>query len=369
MNQLKDTWFAERGFTKNPFSLEPISVEEADSKSFIDRSEAKEDIRKFIQERAGAIIVISEIGVGKSSIMNLTEKLAKNIGKIVFRLDPRNYTEKISFLAALVKQVDFNIPKDKISETEKYAFTNFLVNKEQDLQILLDNLESLFNKNPSILIMDDLDKLNFKKHVDFIKEIIDLLPKNLQIITTGDINQILPSRKTVSILYQIFDFPILLEEINSIEILREFVYGRMNAYAFKIDNLKFDDEIFQILLDRTCGNLREVFRYLSHLLRLGNYYKEDLMNIIIKVDSIRLYSLDLTDKIILKFLAEEPKSIKDISSHLQKSGIGLSKPMIRFRLDELHQNCWVYKNKLKDSKKIIYSAPKMITEILNQNRW
>ena len=46
----------------------------------------------------------------------------------------------------------------------------------------------------------------------------------------------------------IFDFIIVLNPVSDINKLKEFVYGRMNAYAQVKDSIKFDDAIFKILL-------------------------------------------------------------------------------------------------------------------------
>jgi hypothetical protein len=63
------------------------------------------------------------------------------------------------------------------------------------------------------------------------------------------------------------------------------------------------------------------------------------------------------DKLILSFISGKEKDIQEIKEYLKKIKIKLTLPTIRTRLDELHQNCWAWKNKQKESKKIIYSAP------------
>lgn len=371
MEEKQDTWFSKKGFIKNPFALEPLAIDEVQTPAFVDRTEARDELKKFVQEGSGAVIVISEIGYGKSSMMNLAEKYALNFNKIVLRIDPRSQNDKICFFKSLVREVLSKL-KDKLSEEDFYYVDFFYKQgKEEDLQHILSILQNLFRENPTVLIMDDLDKiLDFKKHVFFIKEIVDLLPKNIQVITTGDINQIMNSRIIVSILYDIFDFPILLEEITKTDQVKEFVYGRMNAVSSNKNEIIFEDKIFEILLDRTRGNLREVFRYLSSLLKTGDYSIGKLAETIIKVDGIRIYALDTKDKEILKILAGNSKDIDEIQKNLLEIGIKMSRQMIRTRLDELHQNCFVFKYKTKDSKKIIYQSPifmKRMIELLKDS--
>ncbi|MDP2925910.1 MAG: hypothetical protein Q8N99_06065 [Nanoarchaeota archaeon] len=374
MEEQKTTWFQERGFSKNPFSLEPISKDEIKTKAFVDRTEAKEDIKNFVQEGSGAIIVLSEIGYGKSSMMNFASELSKEGGKTVLMLDIRTTIDKrekeskICFFKALAQEVFIKVfeKQNKIDVAPALFLKNFYANgNENQLHRLLQILKEIFEQNPSVLIMDDLDKLlNFKKHIFFIKEVIDLLPKNIQVISTGDVNQIMNSRVIVSMLYSIFDFPIVLGEIDSTEKLKEFVYGKMEAYAINTQKIQFEEDIFKILLDRTHGNLRETFRYLSELLKLGKFSVDDLINVIIKIDAGRLFSLDEIDKRTLLFLSGNKKTLKEIQIFLSSERIKLSLQMIRFRLDELHQNCWTYKGKTRDSKKIIYSAPEVLKHMI-----
>ncbi len=358
------TWYGEKGFTKNPFSSEPLTKEEVMTKAFIDRTQAKKDLEKFIQEKSGAVIIMSEIGHGKSSIINFAEKVAENSSKVVLRLDPRVNEDKICFLKSLCKEVIKKIINH--NNDNKDILNDFIkLGDEHQIQGLMNCLKCVFDKSPSVLIMDDLDKfLDFKKHIEFIKEVIDLLPKNLQIITTGDINQVRGNSKVVSILYSTFDFPIVLEEVNNINLLKEFIYGRMTAYSKETMNIQFDDDIFEILIDRTRGNLREVFRYLSELLKSENYSKNNLIRTILKIDIVRLELIDERDKNILLSASGENKGLQEIKESLKEMSISLTLPTIRARLDELHQNCWVYKMKSKDSKKIIYSAPAVFKEMI-----
>lgn len=371
METQNKTWFEERGFSRNPFSLEPITKEEVKTKAFVNRLGAKEDIKKFIQERSGAIIVLSEIGYGKSSIMNYAGEMANDTGKTVLTIDPRINLEVITFFKSLSQEVLGKIlaKQNKLSIDEGHIIRNFVATGNMtQLPTLLQVLKDIFEKNPSVLIMDNLDKLmNFKKHITFLKEILELLPKNIQIVTTGDINQVMNSRIIVSALYSMFDFPITIQEISSIDNLKEFVYGRMEAYSIDGKFIKFNKKIFEILLDRTRGNLREVFRYLSELLKLGKYTTSDLIDAIIKIDMIRLHTLDHTDKKILLYIAGNRKDLKEIKAYLKKENISISSPMLRFRLDELHQNCWTYKGKMRDSKKIIYSAPSVLKHIIKSD--
>ena len=355
-------WYEERGFKKNPFSLDPIDVSDVESPVFVDRSEAIEQIEKFVQEDSGSVIIISEIGYGKSSIMNLAERYSIKTGKIVLRIDPRNNKQKIGFFKSLIKEIEIKIENPFSEENEKVIKHFLKEGSEQDFQLMNTILKDTFSKNPSVLVMDDLDKiLEFKKHIEIIKEILDLLPKNLQVITTGDINQIMNSRIVVSILYEIFDFPILLDEINTLDKLKEFIYGRMNAYAIDKSNLNFSDVIFKILLDRTRGNLRETFRYFSALLKTGDYSGQSLLKVMMKIDSMRLYVLDSTDKEILLSIAGNKKDIKGIRESLKRK---ISPQMIRARLNDLRQNCMIYKYKSKDGKQIIYEAPNTVEVML-----
>jgi len=358
------TWYGEKGFTKNPFSSEPLTKEEAMTKAFVDRTQAKKDLEKFIQEKSGAVIIMSEIGHGKSSIINFAEKVAENSSKVVLRLDPRANEDKICFLKSLCKEVIKKIINH--NNDNKNILNDFIkLGDEYQIQSLMNCLKYIFDESPSVLIMDDLDKfLNFKKHIEFIKEVIDLLPKNLQIITTGDINQVRGNSQIVSILYSTFDFPIVLEEVNNINLLKEFIYGRMTAYSKETMNLQFDDNIFETLLDRTRGNLREVFRYLSELLKSGNYAQDNLIRTILKIDIVRLELIDERDKNILLSASGENKDLQEIKKSLKEMNISLTLPTIRARLDELHQNCWIYKMKSKESKKIIYSAPAVFKEMI-----
>lgn len=361
-------WFENKGFTKNPFSPEPLGLDEVNTGAFVGRQEARKLIKDFVQENSGAIIVVSDIGYGKSTMMNFTEKCAKEAGKIILRIDPRHNQdqEKTIFFRALIKEIIVKFA-DKLNPGESKVFDDFIKSgKEEDFHNLFKTMTLLFRRHPSVLIMDDLDKLlDFKKHIYFVKEIIDLLPKNLQVITTGDISQIMNSKIVVSVIYQIFDFPVILDEITQISQLKEFVYGRMNAYFSGDKNIIFEDKIFELLLDRTRGNLREVFRYLSSLLKGDNYSNEELVSVMVKVDVMRLYPLDNTDKQILDVLAGKSMEISAIKSAL---AFNLSPQMIRNRLDEMHQNCLVYKYKSKENKKIIYQAPKIISIMMKESK-
>ena len=107
--------------------------------------------------------------------------------------------------------------------------------------------------------------------------------------------------------------------------------------------------------------MRETFRYFSALLKTGDYSKQSLIKEIIRIDSMRLHVLDSIDKKLLLSVAGHKKDIKEIRAGLVKK---ISPQMIRARLDDLHQNCMVYKYKSKDSKRVIYEAPVTIELML-----
>lgn len=366
------TWYGELGFVRNPFYLEPTGTSHDDIKGFINRTEEQEQLRKMVQETSGYAIVISEIGSGKSSFLNLAEHLSKNYNKLVIKIDPQTISRLNSFLLYLIKQLGGEIIRRSFEgQNEKLSEYTPIINgideesMDKDPAFVKDILYKILEQIPSIIIMDNLDKItNIKEYHNFLTTYVDPLPKNVLLITTGDINPLSQNSKTVKKLYEIFNFLIVLNPVEDIKTLKVFVNGRMNAYAMSKDKIKFSDEVFNILMDKTRGNIREAFRYLSDFLKCREYTIENLVSTIKKIDEMKIKILTSTDKNILRILAGNICDVKQIQVSYDQAHGSISSVMVRNRLDDLTQIGLVFKEREEQSKKINYSAASVIKEIL-----
>lgn len=365
-------WYEALGFTDNPFSLEPISATPTALTSFVDRQEEREQLRKFVQERSGAVIVLSQIGEGKSSFLNLAELMAKQLNKLVIRVNPRSIPARLDkFLPIFIvsiKNADSSVLTDSqrkfLDETLKEIELSVEDGFNKNILIVLERLYSLFSEVPAMLIMDDLDKItDLKDFEHFLRKVIDPIPKNFLVLTTGNINQVVQSNKLIRLLYEIFNIPIVLGVINIAEKLKEFVTGRMNAYARVRDVIHFPDELYAALLDKTRGNLRETFRYLSELLKSEqNYGVEQLITVVKNVDRLKIGQLDDMGKVLLNTLAGKKMSLEEL-----KLIVGGSGSTIRNRLDDLEQLGLAFKSKIVgQGKKIGYSSPQIIKQVIDE---
>ena len=141
----------------------------------------------------------------------------------------------------------------------------------------------------------------------------------------------------------------------------------MNAYSYSKDNNNFDDAIFEILLDKTKGNIRETFRYLSDFLKCQEYNTNNLIETIKRIDEMKLKVLNEADKNIIRVLAGKTYDIKEIQNNFESEhGKIMSSVTLRIRLDQLNQIGLVFKTREPQSKKIIYSAATVLKEILQQ---
>ena len=68
--------------------------------------------------------------------------------------------------------------------------------------------------------------------------------------------------QTLEKCYQSFDVPLLMDKIDSLEKLAEFVDGRMIIHSSGgRSRVRYEREAIALLLERAGGNLRETFRY------------------------------------------------------------------------------------------------------------
>jgi len=364
-----ETWYSEKGFVREPFYSEPVGTKTIEiMRGFINRVEEKEELKKFIEQKSGRVIIVSTIGVGKSSFCNLAEYNANNLSKLVIRLDPTKISNKVEeCIKSILVRLNY-IKNENLDEGKKELFSKYLSSLnllkadgiKKNLIIIINRLERLFEEIPCVIIMDDLDKR--KDFELFIKKVVDFLPKNMLLIATGELNEIRQSTKTINTLYEVFDFPILLRETNDIKGLKEFVEGRIKRYSKGKPLISFSDEILKVILDKTKGNLREAFRYLNELSKEKEYSKENLIKIIKRVDIMKITDLDSTDVKLLNLLAGKEMTLLE----LQKEKLPIKIHAIKKRLDELNQSGLVFR-RTKGSRKLFYSSPSIMRDILENH--
>lgn len=365
-----DTWFQTKGFTKNPFSLDPVGTSDMALKAFANRVRERAVLENFLQQDTGAIMVAAAIGIGKSSFLNLAENYARKRKKMVLRIDPRIVKQDVSMLVScMISELEREIVH-VTDETLRVSGLSILAKLKIDslgaaeIRPAIQELNTFFEARPCVMIMDDVDKFSLKKHTRFLKEMLDLLPSKLQVITTADLNQLITSPGLVKVVYDMFDFILPLDSANTIEKLREFIDSRMVNYSVDGVKIKIEDDLLMILIDRTQGNLREIYRYLTDLLKRNNIDRVNLLEVMVELDDLRIRSLDTVNKKILLSLSGKEIDLSEITLQYPE----MNQSTLRFRLDNLTQLGLIFKDKEENSNKTIYSAPNVFKEYPSWSR-
>jgi polyhydroxyalkanoate synthesis regulator phasin len=407
------TWLEELGFASNPFYLDPVpSEKDSITKDYVDRLKEGKMAHDFMELRSGKLIILGKVGEGKSSLLNLMDVNAEESGKLVMRIDIQQARTKELFIEAVLTEAMRNA--DKIPDKQKTKLRVAL----DELQIVrkkgakaerlaasiegklgavlaylkakigaeetkveeieyyvpprLRKLEGIastvlpviFDSVQVAVLCDNLEKLPDSEFKEFLRELITALPTNILLVVTANITELEP--QTLERCYQAFDVPLLMDKIDSLEKLAEFIDGRMIKHSLdgKL-SIRFERDAIALLLDRTGGNLRETFRYcLFALQRFKTDIKEAMMLEAIRdCDAPRFEVFSETDKKLLKYLAtEESISLQEIFLALKKDEGVKTKDALRKRLDNLAVLQFVRKELVKSGRTYIvtYSLPKTL---------
>ena len=389
VNKIK--YFEKFDLIDNPFYSEPISEFEASPKGFINREKYIDKISMLIDDGKGSLKLVGDVGIGKTSLLNRAKFLARKNGYVVVDIDANKNYNFIPFYSALIAEfmkslknmgMISNFKEDEYRDLEKIVTRrmvkiqeSFPKRKLEMIKHALAYLDDLFTKTKCIIIADDSDKLsikNFKKFISHLKN----LPKNVVFISTAHSTHL--TEGLISQVQTIYDHYLTLEPINNAEELSKYVNGRILNYSKGEPKLLLGRPVFDVLFERTRGNLREAFRYLRmlfHFIGLEQWEYPELTdthikNIIREEDSTILKSLKPLDNALLNILSN--KSIKEMNiSEItkkvnSKQNAQYAKHEIRKRLDHLSWINIVFKKQVSGSKqhKLVYFIPKILSEIL-----
>jgi len=334
-------WYENLGFERDPFFLNPIGESEEEQKGFINRDDEKESIKRFTERKVGSMIVISDIGLGKSSLLSIASGYGREIGKFVININGSRYPNRAEFNRKLIEELKNIVP----------------------IEINLDDISNLRTGDAEIIIIsDDLDKLDEFHFVKFMDEVISPLSDILFLTTAQRIH--LSDIKIASKLNKTCDYPLLIDPIDSVEKLREFVDGRIGAYSKGKPKIKIEDNIMEIILDRTQGNLRETFRILSKLIE-GEITKSNLVKTIKALDKWKIQSLDEINKKILDVLLTKGElEAKEIVKYLKELK---DERAVKNRLDDLVQLGIAFKfvGKVRGrGRKTTYKVPSILRDVI-----
>jgi hypothetical protein len=322
-------------------------------KGFIDREKERTQIENLVNQRSGKLVLFGGTGEGKSSLLNYMEYLTTQGNRKVIKIEGTKLVNKELFVEELLHQVELKIGelpdelreklKKKLEElniielrekktskehiglegklfslismiTGKYSLeegkeaekeyyvTPRIVKLER---IVSELLPTIFEEIPILVVADNLEKCSKEGFHSFLTEVANLVPVNVLLITTGSLADV--DSRTIQKCYDVFDFVLQMDLLNTKEKLKGFVVGRMNAYCKTGHNPPdFDDKAVELLLNRTGGNLRETFRYCSWALQK---FKKDIsepmmLEAMAEVDAPRFQVMDEYDQKIISILAQ-----------------------------------------------------------------
>lgn len=301
----------------DPFYTKPVGYDEKDLKDFINMSEELKKLERFMEKRDGSIVVIGDIGVGKSSLLKRSNYIARKNKRTVFEIDVKKNPDVASFFCALLDHINYSISKDKLDlpkeEIEKLKEKLSILqvgdekvidslekkkghNLEGNIQVVKggknfesaesQQTEKVFYKNTwmdrirrffrevgdcldkfsVVLIADNLDKLDDTLFKEFLSDVVKLMPSNILFLTTANTLHMRDS-EIIKDVKQVFHTNIYLKPIKDTTDLQKFVEGRLKNYSVEGKvRILFCNPIYEALLEVSDGNLRSCFQYLSRFL-------------------------------------------------------------------------------------------------------
>ena len=395
MGVSKVKYFEKFDLTDNPFYSEPVNEFEESPKGFINREKYIEKISMLLDDGKGSLKLLGDVGIGKTSLLKRAIFLARKKDYIVVEVDANKNYNFIAFYSALIaefmkaiqdKGIMTNLKEDEHRHIEKIVMRRigkiqerFSKRKLEMIKHALAYLDDLFTKTKCLIIADDSDKLGLEHFKKFISN-LESMPENVVFISTAHSTHLtdglIPQVQTM------YDHYLTLEPINNAEELSKYVNGRILNYSKGEPKLLLGRPVFDVLFERTKGNLRETFRYLRtlfHFISLEQWEYPELTdthikNVIKEEDSTILKSLKPLDNAILSILSNKSKREMNISEITKKvnamQNTKYAKHEIRKRLDHLSQISIVFKKQVSGSKqyKIVYFIPTILSEILAKER-
>lgn len=412
-------WLESLGFNGNPFDMDPVgSNSKAIEKGFVDRTKERSSAEDFVQLPSGKLLILGNIGEGKSSLLNLLEYNSRTAGRVIMvRIDFSSTRDKQTFFERILAEVqnqadtlssevkqelevklkDLAISSDTQKKSSKtaaslegkigavIAYLKGTIKQEEGGEdkieiyvpprirklegICTQLLPALFDSVPVFIICEDLDKLSDSEIKVFLNETIPLLPPSTLIAVSANVLGLDPSiRKDCS---DVLHVPLRMAKIDTPEKLREFIDGRMCKFSEGgKPRISFDNKSVEMLFDRTGGNLRQTFRYCYVALQMfkKNITEQMILEAIKECDLPFLEGLSDNDKQTLDYLAttDGPLTLKEIYEAL-KDEQGEGKDSFRKRLTKLESLGFVNKAYVKSGRQyeVSYSMPKTLRSLLN----
>ena len=244
--------------------------------------------------------------------------------------------------------------------------------KSEMIKHALAYMGDLFSKVRCLIAADDSDKLSPENFRIFITN-LESMPKNVVFISTAHSNQL--REGLIPQVQKMYDHYLVVEPISNAEELSKYVNGRILNYSKGSSKLLIGRPVFEVLFERTKGNLRETFRYLRtlfHFISLEQWEYPELTdthikNIIREEDSAVLKSLKPLDKAILDALSQKNEmNITEITSKVNSMNHKqYAEHEIRKRLDYLYKISFVFKKQVDANQhKLVYLTPKILSEVL-----
>ncbi len=388
VNKVK--YFEKFDLTDNPFYSEPVNESEELPRGLINREKYIDNISMLLDDGRGYLKIVGDAGIGKTSLLKRAKFLARKKGYIVIEINASKFYNFKAFYSELITQfmkaikdreMPINLKEEEYKHTEK-AITQrmakiqeqFSRGKAERIKHMLAYLENLFSNMKCLVIADDSDKLSPENFKTFIGN-LESMPKNIIFISTAHSDHL--REDLIPHVQAMFDHYMTLEPINNAEELSKYVNGRILNYSKGGPKLLLGRPVFDVLFERTKGNLRETFRYLRnlfHFISLEQWEYPELTdahikNIIKEEDSTILKSLKPLDKVILDALSNKHKSEMNISEVTNKVNLMKNKQYaeheIRRRLDYLSKINIVFKKQVdKKQHKLVYFTPNILSEIL-----
>ncbi len=367
------------GFERDPFFITPVEETEEGNKGFIDRLTERNDLDKHIQKRSGFLLIVGNIGVGKSSLMKRGHFNAIQHQKEVISLNALQESDITKFLSAILNNIKEEYNKDSIKNLLVYINSN-KNNLDTAIKNVLSFLKKEFTKKEYVLIIDDTDKLDDKDFKEYIDDIISIIPSNLILIATANTTH-LKSKQMTKNLLNLFSEILLINPIETTKKLQEFIDGRIKNYSFNSKPIIFfGNKLYELLLERAQGNLRETYRYLGKLLTRIPESKMDnpailgetlLIDVIKEVDNVKALNLTDDDFIIIKSLLENKElDLYELKDYIKNKSKGLSTIWsVRGKVENLCQEYGFLFKRIGTSKtgrgnKTLYYAPPILGKTL-----
>jgi len=404
-------WLEKRGFSENPFYLNPIPADEKIIKhGFINRKRELKFIKDVVELKKAKILLMGRTGEGKSSLLNVFEHYAKQGNKIIFRVDMNNASSSEQFIENLLRDIKFKISeiseksqkeidikldelnvirikktkaikdnaeiegkigaliasiKGKIASEESKGeeIEYYIAPRFKKLRGIFEEfLPILFESFEAVLICDNSEKLSQNDFKQMIADVIEVLPENLLFITTADISE--TEKSVLKKFYDTFGIVFMIEDIDEVDELELFVDGRIKAYSINgVPKISFEKKAIATLLNRTRGNLRESFRYCFSAIRIfeGNITEERMNKAIMECDRPKFEILDELDQQILSFLS----SVDEGNFDQIKKNVGVPKDStLRNRIKLLVKNSLIleHKTKVRQPYRVLYRVPNVVRE-------